>query len=289
MSDKNSGKNKETINPFIKWVGGKRQLLPELRKYTPESFNNYYEPFLGGGAFLLNLQPKKAMANDYNSELIITWRMVKEQPDELLKLLNIHQENNSKEYYLGLRQADRDGRLEKMTDIERAARFIYMLKTGFNGMWRVNKKGQNNIPYGSYRNPLIADREAIFKVSEYLNSNNVQFISGDYKNILETPQTGDFVYFDPPYIPLNKTSSFTSYSAEFGYEQQVELRDMFKKLHERNVNVLLSNSDVPLIYELYGDIEGITIHKVTANRSVGASSKSRGKVGEVLITNIEAR
>ncbi|MCM2436848.1 Dam family site-specific DNA-(adenine-N6)-methyltransferase [Periweissella beninensis] len=275
------------INPFIKWVGGKRQLLPELNKYIPVNFKNYYEPFLGGGAFLLNLQPKKAIVNDYNEELIITWKIVKEKPEELLQLLEIHQKNNSKEYYLDLRQTDRNGTLEKMTDVERAARFIYMIKTGFNGMWRVNKQGQNNIPYGKYKNPLIADRETVFKVSNYLNGNDINFFSGDYKSVLDEADTGDFVYFDPPYIPLTKTSSFTSYSAEFGYKEQVELRDMFKKLHEKNVSVLLSNSDVPLIYDLYSNIEGITINKVVANRSVGANSSSRHKVGEVLITNIE--
>ncbi|WP_338326236.1 Dam family site-specific DNA-(adenine-N6)-methyltransferase, partial [Weissella confusa] len=145
------------MRPFIKWVGGKRQLLPELAKYIPENFGTYFEPFLGGGAFLLSLEPNKAVVNDFNPELANVWRVVRDQPDELLAKLVEHQANNSKDYYLDLRLTDRDGRLEQMTEVERAARFIYMIKVGFNGLWRVNSKGQNNVPYGKYKNPKIAD------------------------------------------------------------------------------------------------------------------------------------
>lgn len=281
--------NKEdnNVKPFIKWVGGKRQLLPELTKYVPEKFGTYFEPFIGGGAFFLYLQPEKAVINDFNSELAITWKIVRDNPKELLALLTKYSELNSKEFYLDLRIMDRNGELEQATDVERAARFIYMIKTGFNGMWRVNKNGQNNIPYGKYKNPLIADELTINAVSHFLNSSDVNVQNEDYKVVTSGAETGDFVYFDPPYIPVSDTSSFTSYSSEFGYKEQVELRDKFVELHNKGVHVLLSNSDVPLIDELYGDIEGVVIHRVTANRSVGASSKSRQKVGEVLVTNIE--
>ncbi|CAH1856111.1 Modification methylase DpnIIA [Convivina praedatoris] len=235
---------------------------------------------------MLDLHPKKAVVNDFNVELVITWKVVRDNPYELLDILKLHEKYNSKDYYLNLRSADRDGRLLEMTDIERAARFIYMVKTGFNGMWRVNKKGQNNIPYGKYKNPLIADSKRILSVSSYLNDAEIKFMRGDFsKSVLEA-RSGDFVYFDPPYIPVSKTSSFTSYSGEFGYEQQLLLRDTFLELHEKGVFVLLSNSDVPLIDDLYGQIPGIRVNRILANRSISANGTSRGKVGEVLITNV---
>ncbi|WP_248706746.1 DNA adenine methylase [Convivina praedatoris] len=283
MIDKN---NSFELSPFIKWVGGKRQLLPELSRFIPKKYGTYFEPFVGGGAFLLDLHPKKAVVNDFNVELVITWKVVRDNPYELLDILKLHEKYNSKDYYLNLRSADRDGRLLEMTDIERAARFIYMVKTGFNGMWRVNKKGQNNIPYGKYKNPLIADSKRILSVSSYLNDAEIKFMRGDFsKSVLEA-RSGDFVYFDPPYIPVSKTSSFTSYSGEFGYEQQLLLRDTFLELHEKGVFVLLSNSDVPLIDDLYGQIPGIRVNRILANRSISANGTSRGKVGEVLITNV---
>ncbi|MGN1294220.1 DNA adenine methylase [Weissella soli] len=270
----------------MKWVGGKRQLLPELAKYVPEKFGTYFEPFIGGGAFFLALHPAKAVINDFNPELINAWKIVKEFPEELLTKLAEHASKNTKEYYLDIRLTDRDGRLENMTEIERAARFIYMLKTGFNGLWRMNKKGQNNVPYGSYKNPNIADTQTIRQVSTFLNSIQLEMRSGDFSKAVAGVSTGDFVYFDPPYIPLTETSSFTSYSAEFGYAEQLRLRDLVKTLHQSGVYVTLSNSDVPQIYELYGDIPGIHIHQVTAQRSVGAKANSRGKVGEVIVTNV---
>ncbi|WP_373762470.1 DNA adenine methylase [Weissella soli] len=270
----------------MKWVGGKRQLLPELAKYVPENFGTYFEPFIGGGAFFLALHPAKAVINDFNPELINAWKIVKEFPEELLTKLAEHASKNTKEYYLDIRLTDRDGRLENMTEIERAARFIYMLKTGFNGLWRMNKKGQNNVPYGSYKNPKITDTQTIQQVSTFLNSIQLEMRSGDFSKAVAGVSTGDFVYFDPPYIPLTETSSFTSYSAEFGYAEQLRLRDLVKTLHQSGVYVTLSNSDVPQIYELYGDIPGIHIHQVTAQRSVGAKANSRGKVGEVIVTNV---
>ncbi|WP_245299852.1 DNA adenine methylase [Weissella confusa] len=269
------------MRPFIKWVGGKRQLLPELAKYVPENFGTYFEPFLGGGTFLLSLEPNKAIVNDFNPELANVWRVVRDQPDELLAQLVEHQANNSKEYYLDLRLTDRDGRLEQMTEIERAARFIYMIKVGFNGLWRVNSKGQNNVPYGKYKNPKIADEVAIHRVSEYLNNADIDILTGDFEKAVEKAQTGDFVYFDPPYIPASDTASFTSYSSEFGYDEQVRLRDLFKKLKDRGVYVLLSNNDVPLLHELY---EGVgVIETVEAHRFVAAKASSRAKVSEVLV------
>ncbi|MFT9123410.1 MAG: Dam family site-specific DNA-(adenine-N6)-methyltransferase [Leuconostoc mesenteroides] len=271
------------VRPFIKWVGGKRQLLPELAKYVPKNFGTYFEPFLGGGAFLLNLKPECAVVNDFNSELFITWLTVRDQPGKLLGLLRKYQANHSKELYLDLRAADRDGRLENMSYVERAARFVYMNKTGFNGLWRVNKKGQNNVPFGSYKNPNVADKTNIFASSKYLNTAQIKILNGDFEQAVSEAKSGDFVYFDPPYIPVSETSSFTSYSSSFRYEQQVRLRDLFKHLHENGVHVLLSNSDVPLINELYGDIKGVKIEHVSVNRSVGAHANSRKRVAEVIV------
>ena len=236
---------------------------------------------MGGGALLLALQLSHAVINDFETELVNTWRVIKENPTELLAILAGHKLNNSKDYYLKLREADRNGQLEKMTVVERAARFIYMNKVGFNGLWRVNKKGQNNVPFGDYKNPKVFDEENILAISNYLRRNNVQIENDDFEKIVEKAQTGDFVYFDPPYIPISETSSFTSYSGVFGLAEQERLRDVFVKLKARGVYVLISNSDVPLIDELYG--EHARIERISVRRSIAANAKRRDNVSEVLI------
>lgn len=275
----------DPLEPFIKWVGGKRQLLGEINRRLPPTFNRYFEPFLGGGAVFLSLVPEHATINDFNAELVNVWKTVQTSPNDLLDKLKVHEQQNSKEYYLDLRQTDRDGRIEKMSPVDRAARFIYMNKTGFNGLWRVNKLGQNNVPYGRYVNPKICD-DRILPVSDYLNKNDVTILNGDYRAAVADAQEHDFVYFDPPYIPVTPTASFTAYTNDaFGLKQQEELRDTFVELTQRNVYVMLSNADVPLIDELYGKIPHINIHKVSATRNINSDSSKRGKVGEVLITN----
>lgn len=272
------------LTPFIKWVGGKRQLLGEINRILPEKYNRYYEPFIGGGAVLLNLAPKQAVINDLNEELINTWRIVKNDPNELMSLLSEHQKHNSKDYYLKLRAVDRNGQIEKMTEVERAARFIYMNKTGFNGLYRVNANGENNVPYGKYVNPNIADKR-IFDISDYLNSNEVQILLGSYRDAVRDAEPNDLVYFDPPYIPLNTTASFTSYTSDgFGLENQKELRDLFFELTDKGVQVILSNSDTPLTRELYDDSRA-QVHQVNAKRLINSNASKRGFVGEVLITN----
>lgn len=276
--------NTKVLSPFIKWVGGKRQLLPKLVEFMPqEPINTYYEPFIGGGAFLLRLAPTKAVINDFNPELAVTWQAVKENPIELYEKLYEHQEADTKEYYLDLRAADRDGRILKMSAVERAARFIYMNKAGYNGLWRVNSKGQNNVPYGGHKK-LNLQGEGLQHVSDYLKANDVTILNGDYKDAVITADTGDFVYFDPPYIPVTLTASFTSYTtSEFGLIQQEQLRDTALALSKRGVKVMLSNADVPLIEELYAD-DIFKIHHVTAMRFVNSKADGRGKVGEVIIT-----
>lgn len=273
------------LQPFTKWTGGKRQLLGELRSYMPETYGRYFEPFVGGGALFFDLAPEKAVINDFNEELINAYRQIKNNPAELINLLIKHKENNSKDYYLELRSADRDGRISRMTGVERAARILYMLRVDFNGLYRVNSKNQFNVPYGRYKNPKIVDVDLLYQISEYLNENDIEILQTDFAEAVKDAQTGDFVYFDPPYIPLNETSSFTSYTHEgFSYEEQVRLRDTFKELTERGVYAMLSNSSSPLVEELYKDFN---IYFVEAQRTNGAKSSSRGKISEIIVTNYD--
>ncbi|HFR3815315.1 TPA: DNA adenine methylase [Streptococcus suis] len=278
-------KSQPTLQPFTKWTGGKRQLLPVIKSLMPDNYNSYFEPFIGGGAVFFELIPKKAIINDFNSELINCYRQIKDNPQKLIELLTKHQENNSKEYYLELRAVDRDNRINKMTDVERAARIMYMLRVNFNGLYRVNSKNQFNVPYGRYKNPKIVDSELILSISQYLNKNNIEILTGDFEKAVEDVGAGDFVYFDPPYIPLSETSAFTSYTHEgFSYEEQVRLRDVFRKLDKKGAYVMLSNSSSPLVEELY---KGFNIHKVEAIRTNGAKASSRGKISEFIVTNYD--
>lgn len=283
----NLAKNKDNMQlaPVIKWVGGKRQLLPRLMEYKPQNFKKYFEPFLGGGAMLFSLAPEKAIINDNNLELINMYSVIKAAPEKLVACLEEHQENNSKEYYLYIRGLDRDGTIKTMTDVQRAARLIYMLKVDFNGLYRVNKKGQFNVPYGRYKNPKIADASRIYAMSSYFNNNDVLILGGDFENAVKSATKGDLVYFDPPYIPLNDTSNFTSYTKEgFGLAEQKRLRDLFFNLSDKGVHVMLSNSDTKLTRELY---TGAKIHSVSAKRAINSNAKKRGSVSEVIITNYE--
>ena len=277
--------SKQALRPFTKWTGGKRQLLSVIKSLMPESYNRYFEPFVGGGALFFELAPKDAIINDFNSELINCYQQIKDNPSELIKSLSKHKESNSKEYYLNLRSADRDSRIEKMNNVERAARIMYMLRVNFNGLYRVNSKNQFNVPYGRYKNPQIVDSDLIVSIYQYLNENTIHILNGDFEEAVKDVEAGDFVYFDPPYIPLSETSSFTSYTHEgFSYEDQVRLRDTFKKLDEKGAYVMLSNSSSPLVGELYKDFN---IHKVSATRTNGAKSSSRGKIDEIIVTNYD--
>lgn len=271
--------------PFVKWVGGKRQLLKQFRElglYPPEAFNpttnTYHEPFVGGGAVFFDLLPKNAKLSDLNSELVITYNVIKSNVDELIESLQKH--IYDKEYYLKVRAE----KVEDLSEIEVASRFIFLNRTGFNGLYRVNKSGQFNVPFGRYSNPIICDEDNLRRVSDALRDTIITH--QDYKNVLETAQSGDFIYFDPPYYPISTTSSFTSYTAEgFLEKEQAELRDTFVKLHERGCFVMLSNSDTPFINKLYSGLDGITINKITAGRAINSKGTGRGKITEVLITN----
>lgn len=271
--------------PFVKWVGGKRQLLKQFRElglYPPEAFNpmtsTYHEPFVGGGAVFFDLLPKNAKLSDLNNELVITYNVIKNNVDELIESLQKH--IYDKEYYLKVRAE----KVEDLSEIEIASRFIFLNRTGFNGLYRVNKSGQFNVPFGRYSNPIICDEDNLRRVSDALRDTTITH--QDYKNVLETARSGDFIYFDPPYYPISATSSFTSYTAEgFLEKEQAELRDTFVKLHERGCFVMLSNSDTPFINKLYSGLNGITINKITAGRAINSKGTGRGKITEVLITN----
>ncbi|HFP2925996.1 modification methylase [Streptococcus pneumoniae] len=276
---------KVTLQPFTKWTGGKRQLLPVIRELMPKTYNRYFEPFVGGGALFFDLAPKDAVINDFNAELINCYQQIKDNPQELIEILKVHQEYNSKEYYLDLRSADRDERIDMMSEVQRAARILYMLRVNFNGLYRVNSKNQFNVPYGRYKNPKIVDEELISAISVYLNNNQLEIKVGDFEKAIVDVRTGDFVYFDPPYIPLSETSAFTSYTHEgFSFADQVRLRDAFKRLSDTGAYVMLSNSSSALVEELYKDFN---IHYVEATRTNGAKSSSRGKISEIMVTNYE--
>lgn len=243
--------------PFVKWVGGKRQLLKQFRElglYPPEDFNPitnfYHEPFVGGGAVFFDLLPKNAKLSDLNNELVTTYNVIKNNVDELIKSLKKH--IYDKEYYLEVRA----NKVEDLTVVEIASRFIFLNRTGFNGLYRVNKSGQFNVPFGRYNNPVICDEDNLRRVSDALQG--VTITHQDYKKVLATAKSGDFIYFDPPYYPINTTPSFTSYTAEgFLEKEQTELRDTFVKLCEKGCFVMLSNSDTPFINELYYGLDGI--------------------------------
>ena len=274
--------------PFVKWVGGKRQLLKQFRElglYPPEAFNpitsTYHEPFVGGGAVFFDLLPKNAKLYDLNNELVISYIVIKNNVEELIKSLQKH--IYDKEYYLEVRAK----KVENLSDVEIASRFIFLNRTGFNGLYRVNKSGQFNVPFGRYSNPVICDEDNLRRVSDVLQ--DVVITHQDYKNVLGTAKSGDFIYFDPPYYPINTTSSFTSYTVEgFLEKEQTELRDTFVKLHERGCFVMLSNSDTPFINELYSELEGVSINKIIAGRAINSKGSKRGKINEVLITNYQA-
>ena len=271
------------LQPFTKWTGGKRQLLGELRSYMPETFGRYFEPFVGGGALFFDLAPEKAVINDFNEELINAYRQIKNNPAELINLLIKHKENNSKDYYLELRSADRDGRISRMTGVERAARILYMLRVDFNGLYRVNSKNQFNVPYGRYKNPKIVDVDLLYQISEYLNENDVEILQTDFAEAVKDAQTGDFVYFDPPYIPLNATSDFTSYTdSGFGFREQIRLMETCRELDRNGVLFMASNSHSPDVFDLY---EGFIIETVDASRMINSTATGRGKINEVIIRN----
>lgn len=275
----------ELIKPVLKWVGGKRQLLPRIEKLIPKKYTKYYEPFIGGAAVLLNEQPKKAIINDYNEELINTYKVIQNNVDELIEELKMHEKLNNSDYFYTVREWDRLPGYEQRSDVEIAGRFIYLNKTCYNGLYRVNMAGQFNTPYGKYKNPNIVNAHGLRFLSNYFNETDITFKTGDFEDAVKYIRKGSFVYFDPPYQPVSTTSNYTGYtSGGFDENDQIRLKKLCDKLNERGVKFLLSNSNVKFITDLYEDY---TIEVVGATRAINSNAKKRGEVEEVLIRNYE--
>lgn len=280
-------KGSPLVKPYLKWAGGKRQLLPEITKYIPARINEYtyYEPFLGAGALLFHLQPKRAVINDFNEQLMLTYLVIKDNIDLLIKTLNSHKEQNSEGHFYEIRAKDREpDDFKKLSDVERAARLIYLNKTCYNGLYRVNSQGLFNVPYGNYKKPAICEESVLRAISKYLNENEITIISGDFTDAVKNAGKHSFVYFDPPYHSPDNTN-FTGYQADkFDENEQERLCNVFRELTERGSKCLLSNSDTEFIRELYNDIR-YEIISVVAKRPINSDAAGRGNVKEVLIKN----
>ncbi len=268
---------KETSpRPFLKWAGGKSRLIQQYIPYFPKSYKNYYEPFLGGGAVFFYLQPSAAILTDINADLINTYCCVRDRVEDLISLLKEHKIRHDKDYYYSVRNNSSG------TDIEKAARLIYLNKTCFNGLYRVNSQGKFNVPLGRYKNPNICSEVLLRTASEALSTSKIK--QTDFFDVVNyATSSDDFIYFDPPYYPVSETSYFTAYSMYgFAEEQQVQLKDVFEKLAERGVKVMLSNSDCEFIRNLYSSFN---IHTISASRAINSNAKKRGKITELLVTS----
>ena len=272
--------------PFVKWAGGKRSVVDKLIKLAPLHFDTYYEPFVGGGALLFELAPKKAVINDYNKELMNVYDCIKDDKKfiSMCNELNKHELNHSEEYYYEIRNLDRDKKkFSHLANYKRAARTIYLNKSCFNGLYRVNSKNEFNVPFGKKNKVNTYDGSNLTLVYVYLNTNDIKILSTDFAESVKDAKKGDFIYFDPPYD--SDTSTFNSYTENgFGKEEQKRLAEVFKDLDKRGCYVMLSNYNTSLIKELYKDYN---FHHIEAKRNIGAKAKDRGVVEEVIITNFE--
>jgi len=269
------------LRPFLKWAGGKRRLLSEIRRYVPEKFNTYFEPFLGAGAVLFNLQPAKAVVNDINSELINVYEVIRTDVAALITDLAKHK--NEKEYYYQLRDIDRTEGFFSLSPVERASRIIFLNKTCYNGLFRVNSQGHFNVPFGAYKNPKIVDEPVLQAIRQYLVNSDIAILNTDFETALAQATKDDFIYLDPPYEPVSHTASFTGYSLNgFGRDQQIRLKRVFDNLSMRGCKILLSNSATPFIRELYKDY---TIVTISASRAINSNALKRGKIAEILVMN----
>ena len=275
--------NNALVRPFLKWAGGKRQLVPELRRYAPKRYDAYYEPFVGAGALLLELQPQRAFINDRNYELINCYEVIRDSLEELLAALQVHK--NEKEYYYSVRAWDREADYSQRDRCQRAARILFLNKTCFNGLFRVNSKGQFNVPFGRYKKPNILNAAVLQAASEYLNSAEVAISNRDFAEAVGGAEAGDFVYFDPPYDPVSATASFTGYAADgFNRDEQRRLKETFDLLTARGCKVLLSNACTEFILDLYKEYE---IVRIPAKRVINSNASKRGKIDEVLVMNYQ--
>ena len=276
-------KNKKIVavpHPFIKWAGGKKQLLGQIDKYLPKNFIRYLEPFVGGGALFFYLLPNRVILIDNNEGLINCYRVIQNKIGELINSLKKHK--NEKNYFYKIRSIDRiPEEFKKLSAVERASRTMFLNKCCFNGLYRVNSKGEFNVPFGKYENPKFCDEENLLAVNTVLKG--VQIINGDFKECLELAEKDDFIYFDPPYQPISTTANFTSYTKEnFNKEDQVRLFKVYEELDNRGCKVMLSNSYNEFILDLY---KKYNLKTVYAKRAINSDASGRGQIKEVLIIN----
>lgn len=273
------------LRPFVKWAGGKRQLLNEIEKRLPNNWNTYYEPFFGGGALLVNLQNEekifKAVISDLNSELINLYNVVKKNPDKLIDALSHKEFENSEDAFRNLKNEFNTLTGLPGNKVRRAALLIYLNKHGYNGLWRVNSKGKFNVPFGRYAKRSIPTEHSILKFSNLLKK--VKILNLDFEQAVKSAKKGDFVYFDPPYHPISKTANFTDYNSNgFTFDDQKRLADVFKKLSKKGVQLMLSNSKVSEIEDLF---VGFTIDTVEAKRFINCNGERRNGTKEIIVTN----
>lgn len=278
-------KSNKLVSPFLKWVGGKRQLMSSIVEHLPDDIKSYkyIEPFIGGGAVLFHLQPENAIINDFNEELINVYKVIKQSPEELIADLRKHK--NNPEYFYKIRSLDRSGLFKKLTVVQKASRVIYLNKTCFNGLYRVNNAGEFNSPFGYYKNPNIINEPVIKAVSKFLNTHHIEIKSGDYSEVLKRADKKCFVYLDPPYHPVSESSNFTGYiRGGWNKDDQRNLKTACDALHKKGVKFLLSNSSSKFIKELYKDYKIIV---VKANRAINSNGADRGEINEILVRNYE--
>lgn len=277
-------KNK-LIVPFLKWVGGKRQIIPSIKSHLPNDLSEriYCEPFVGGGALFFYLQPSKAIINDYNSELINVYNVIRYNIDELIESLAKHK--NESDYFYYIRSLDRNSSYGNLSDVEKASRIIFLNKTCYNGLYRVNNAGEFNSPFGKYKHPNIINEPTLRAVNNYLNSVDINICNKDYATILEGLNADSFVYLDPPYYPISETANFTGYiQGGWAKEDQIRLKQVCDMLNQRHIKFLLSNSSTDFIKELYSNYR---IYTIKATRNINSDGEKRGQVDELLIQNYE--
>ncbi len=277
--------SEKKAHPFVKWAGGKTQLLNIIKELMPEAYDTYFEPFIGGGALFFETAPKKAYINDFNSELVCVYNCFLNFTyyKKLIKELDMHEKNHSEEYYIKIKEMDREKDFYKLPIHVRAARMIYLNKTCFNGLYRVNSKGYFNVPSGKKETVKTYDLNNFECIWNYFNNNEIAISNCDFEEAVKNAKKGDFVYFDPPYDTFEEKKSFTSYSKDnFGKCDQIRLAKLYKKLSDKGVYVMLSNHNTSFINDLYKDYN---IHVINAKRNINSKGDGRGPVEEVIITN----
>jgi DNA adenine methylase len=260
--------------PFLKWAGGKRRLLPQLQPFVPRAYGRYFEPFVGSAALFFQLRPREATLTDTNERLVRAYRGLRDDPDRVIELLRRYR--HDRRFFERMRNRKVDGR----SDAELCAWFVYLNRTGYNGLYRVNSKNQFNVPFGDYKNPRICDADNLRACAQALRG--VRLEVSDFEDVAREARAGDLVYFDPPYVPLSPTSSFVSYTRNgFDMEAQRRLRDLARDLKKAKVHVLVSNSNAPAVRELYAD--GFDQVKIRARRAINCRPEGRGEIFELLI------